>query len=143
MGQDPGPAQVLDVGHGAVPLQLQFPAALVETVIQVVEVLLGLGDQAVEPLDRLAFDLPVQQFAELHLLAVDQGVETDFDVLGDPLDLLEAVGRRLVYPGLERLLVEELFGGLAMRNARAVIRRRCSHGAGTISCNTVGSRTVI
>ena len=120
---------MLDVGHGAVPLQLQFPAASIQAVIQVVEVLLGLGDQAVEPLGRLALDLPVEQIAELHLLAVDQGVEADFDVLDDPLDLLESVGRRLVHPGLERSLIEELLDGLTVRHARAVIRRGCAHGS--------------
>ena len=80
MGQDPGPAQMRDVGDGAVSFQLQFALAVLEAVVQLVEVLLGLGDDAVQPLNGLARDLAVQELAKLDLLAVDQGVEADFDV---------------------------------------------------------------
>jgi hypothetical protein len=45
--------------------------AAVQAIIQIVKVLLGLGNQAIEPLNRLALNLAVEQIAELHLLAVD------------------------------------------------------------------------
>ena len=41
-------------------VEVNVPAALIETVIQVVEMLFGLGNLTVEALDRLTLDLPVQ-----------------------------------------------------------------------------------
>lgn len=44
---------------------------MIEPVVQFVEVLFGLGDQAVEPGDRSPFNLTVAQLGELGILAVD------------------------------------------------------------------------
>ena len=82
-----------DVGDRAVPFQFQFPLAVLEPVVQLVEVLLGLGDDAVEPLNGLARNLAIEELGKLELLAVDQGVEADFDMPGDASDLGRAILR--------------------------------------------------
>ncbi len=101
----------------------KFLTAAVQAIVQIVKVLLGLGDQAVEPLNRLALNLAVEQIAELHLLAVDEGVEADVNVIGHPLDFLKAVGGGLFQPRLKRPLVKNLLDGLAVRDAMAICRR--------------------
>ena len=81
-----------------------------QAVVQFVEMLLRLGDQAVQAGDGLARDLAVQELAKLDLLAVDEGVEADFDVPGDALHFVRTRfrGRRRPSTAAERLLVQEL-----------------------------------
>ena len=110
-----------------------------EPVVQLVEVLFRLGDQPFEAGHRLARDLAVQELGELDLLAVDQGVQADFDVPCDPLDLVDArLPRTWPQPGLERLLVR----GIARRVTRS--GRTADHLAGetgVASCR--GRRDVV
>ena len=50
MGQHPGPAEQGHVGDRAVAFEFNLAPTRIEAVVQVVEVLLGLGDQAIETL---------------------------------------------------------------------------------------------
>src|SRR5208337_4695157 len=75
VGQNPGTADVNDVGDGTMPLPLEFKEALLEPVVEPVEVSLGLGNQPVETLNRLPLDLAIEQVGELPVLAIDQRVE--------------------------------------------------------------------
>src|SRR5271157_6465930 len=61
VGQNPGTADVNDVGDGTVPLPLEFMEPLLEPVVEPVEVCLGLGYQPVEALNRLPLDLAIEQ----------------------------------------------------------------------------------
>src|SRR5262249_39981492 len=47
--EDQGPADVGDVADGAMPLLVEFPPPRVKAVVQLVQVLLGLGNQPSSP----------------------------------------------------------------------------------------------
>ena len=79
----------------------------------------GLGDQAVEAGNRLTLNLPVAQLGKLPILAVDECIETDFDVVGDALNLREATLCLALQPRLKCVLVEELFDDLAIGRRKA------------------------
>ncbi len=126
MGQDPGPAEMRDVGNrrSGVPAPAR-PGGFRG----------GCSDRrgavsawVIRP-SRPATVWPatwrLRKSPKLELLAVDQGVQADFDVPADALDFVDPVGGDLFAPRLERLLVQELFdraGGWA--------RLRLSAGAG-------------
>ncbi len=65
------------------PFQFQLALAGLQAVVQLVEMLLGLGDDALQAGHGLAGDLAVLELGKLHLLPVDQGVQADLHV---PID---------------------------------------------------------
>src|SRR5271157_58914 len=69
VGQNPGPADVNDVGDGTAPLPLEFMEPLLQSFVEPVEVGLRLGNQPVEALDRLPLDLAIEQVGELPVLS--------------------------------------------------------------------------
>ena len=75
------------------PLLVEFLAARFETIVEFVEVLLGLGNQSFEPLDRFPFETAALVFGVLNLSPVDQGVQADFDVSRDFLDFAGSLAR--------------------------------------------------
>ena len=68
--------------------------ARVETVVEFVQVLLGLGNQPFEARDVLSFQAAALVFGVLELGPVDEGVQADFDVAGHLLYLAGSLGRR-------------------------------------------------
>ena len=103
MRQHPGAAQVRDVGDHAVPFHRQFTPAALQAVVQLIQVGFRLGDLPVKARDRGAFDLAVDELGELKVLAVDQDVERDLDVLGDGGNLPRAFGGHLRTESLQRV----------------------------------------
>lgn len=92
MRQNPSAGKVLDVADHALALALQFGAALVQPGVQLVNSifsLLEIGSQG------LGCVVPLVHFVEVSqtdLLAIDQLVEADFNVLQDRLSLSGALG---------------------------------------------------
>ena len=107
--------------------------------------LLGLGNQSFEPLDRLSFEPAALVFGVLDLRPVDQGVEADVDVPRDFLDLAGSLPGLLRDPGAR--------APPAKRNCSTLTRSGwgrtsagtglASFGAGLMSWKTVGCLRVI
>src|SRR5438132_1160469 len=95
--------------------------------------LLGLGDDAVEPLSSLSGNLTVQELGNLTLLAVDQGVQTDIHVPRHAGDFGHAILSGEGDPRLQRTLIEELLDAGTVRNS-SVSR---GEGADRSRCNLV------
>ena len=127
VGHDPGAAEMRDVGNGAVAFQFQLAPAGFEPGVQLVQVLFGLRDHAIEPRNRLALDLTVQVLAQLEVLAIDQGIEAQVHMARHALHLGGPVAGRSFAPRLKHALVEELLDELPMRQGE-LLARSCRAG---------------
>jgi hypothetical protein len=82
---------------------LQFAATAVESGIQLVEMVFGLLDVAFEARDGFSLDSPIEKPAEGDLLAIDQLLKGDLDVLANDAILLGTLLADLDEEWIERV----------------------------------------
>jgi hypothetical protein len=98
--------EVLNVPDRAVPLHLELLAAPLEARVQFVEMVLGLLDVAFEPRDVRTRDATAFELGEGELLAIDERVERNLDVVAHDAVLLRALIGHLGQEWVERMLNE-------------------------------------
>jgi hypothetical protein len=132
-------ARVLEVADRAVPLHVELLTAPLEPGVELVEMGLGLGDVALEPGDVGALDATIEQLRERELLAVDELLQGDLDVLAH--DAFSLLRWRRPPRGMGPALAEEEtldlrpIGHTGGRDERASLR------AGMMSRKIVGWRS--
>ena len=70
--KDESPADLPDIPYRTVTFLLELPPARLETVVEIVDVLFGLGYEAIEAGDSLPLDLAIQILRKLVLRAIDE-----------------------------------------------------------------------
>src|SRR5712691_2502537 len=107
MRQHPRSAEMLNVGDRTMALQFQFLLPCFEPIVEFVEMLFGLSDQAIQSRSRQTFDLAIDELRQLEVLSVDQRVQTDLNVPSDASDFLLTSGGFASSPRLQRVFVKE------------------------------------
>ena len=102
------------VSNSAVSLQLNLAVPRLKTIVQVIEMLLSLGNQPVKAGNRLTFNLAVEVVGELALLTIDKGVEADVNVPSDHVKLLVSLGHNFLEPTPEAVFKEHTLSSVTI-----------------------------